>query len=258
MRNILLPWIFRGCSLFDFGFLKLEFRKTGLCSDRMLLVRISFRTAPVKCWIHNVFKGRSSSKKFLYTFEFVVGYKRSNFPSRLNSASIDLITRCSSTERLLFSLSGLFEQFYQRGRSLVIVIQRDGLMWACTPARFSKSVIRLDLMLRSMGESQFRLGDRLTSSSHGFISSSISMSKPSNSKQLSLYGTYISNPAVTVLSIDIIVFIIISLILSHSSKSLTWFSLKNSLSAFRLHLLPSPSPSTSIFSLNYEECLLIL
>ena len=49
------------------------------------------------------------------------------------------------------------------------------------------SVIKLVLIVISSGLSGARLGDRLTSMSHGFRSESSRISKPNTSKQLSLY-----------------------------------------------------------------------
>jgi hypothetical protein len=55
------------------------------------------------------------------------------------------------------------------------------------PIKLNASMTKLDLIFESKGESVAKLEFILTSSSHGFRSESIKMSKPKISKQFYLY-----------------------------------------------------------------------
>lgn len=84
-----------------------------------------------------------------------------------------------------------------------------------TFVRFKVSDIRFVLMIMSKGLSVARLGERLTSTSHGFKSLSTRMSKPKTSKQLLRYIWFFFMFCVTYLSPHKRVFMITSYVLDH-------------------------------------------
>ena len=104
--------------------------------------------------------------------------------------------------------------------------------------RFIASTKRPCLILRSIGESHAKDGDKLTSMSQGFKSSSIKTSKPKSSKQLLLEFIFF-NCEWTTPSTEIRDLIITSYILDHK-RSLSIPICSNCLvRAYKLHLWPS-------------------
>jgi len=89
------------------------------------------------------------------------------------------------------------------------------------PARLNKSDTKCALIRWSKGVSQASEGDKFTSSSHGFSSSSIITSKPNSWKQLLRCGTYISWALWSKGSLEIIVLMMMSRMRANNLSSLT-------------------------------------
>ena len=76
-------------------------------------------------------------------------------------------------------------------RFLILLMLSLRLSYRLMHTRFIVSMNRFDLILRSSGDSVASDGLRLTSISHGLISESRRMSKPSSSKQFFLCGIFL-------------------------------------------------------------------
>lgn len=115
----------------------------------------------------------------------------------------------------------------------------------------NKSDISSPLILWSSGESQFSEGDKFTSKSQGLSWLSISMSKPSSSKQLFLNGTYCSQALNMTFSAESIVLITTSSIFLKIALSSMPCSLNAFRRAYKDHLEPTPSACASVFAIKF-------